>query len=45
MEHTKNIFTLFSGNKYALWSGRMQVHLLAQGYKVWEILEKGSHQP
>jgi len=32
---------LFNGNSYALWSGRMQVHLLAQGYEVWEIIDKG----
>ena len=41
MEYNKNIVPLFNGNNYALWSGRMQVHLLAQGYKVWEIIEKG----
>ena len=41
MEYTKNISPLFNGNNYALWSGRMQVHLLAQGYEVWEIVEKG----
>ena len=41
MEYTKNIVSLFNGNNYALWSGRMQVHLLAQGYEVWEIIEKG----
>ena len=40
MEYTKNIFTLFNGNNYALWSGRMQVHLLAQGHEVWEIFDK-----
>ena len=41
MEYTKNRVPLFNGNNYALWSGRMQVHLLAQGYKVWEIVDKG----
>ena len=41
MEYTKNRVSLFNGNKYALWSGRFQVHLLAQGYEVWEIVEKG----
>ena len=41
MEYTKNIVPLFNGNNYALWSGRMQVHLLAQGYEVWEIVDKG----
>eukprot|EP00253_Pinus_taeda_P002313 PITA_02313 len=41
MEYTKNRVPLFNGNNYALWSGRMQVHLLAQGYGVWEIVEKG----
>jgi len=41
MEYTKNIVSLFNGNNYALWSGRMQVHLLAQGYEVWEIVDKG----
>ena len=40
-EYTKNIFPLFSGNNYALWSGRIQVHFLVQGYEVWEILDKG----
>eukprot|EP00253_Pinus_taeda_P030350 PITA_30350 len=41
MEYNKNKVPLFNGNKYALWSGRMQVHLLAQGYEVWEIIDKG----
>ena len=41
MEYTKNRVPLFNGNNYALWSGRMQVHLLAQGYEVWEIVDKG----
>eukprot|EP00253_Pinus_taeda_P001590 PITA_01590 len=41
MEYTKNRVPLFNGNNYALWSRRMQVHLLAQGYEVWEIIDKG----
>ena len=41
MEYTKNRVPLFNGNNYALWSGRVQVHLLAQGYEVWEIIENG----
>eukprot|EP00253_Pinus_taeda_P022233 PITA_22233 len=41
MEYTKNRVHLFNGNNHALWSGRMQVHLLAQGYEVWEIVDKG----
>eukprot|EP00253_Pinus_taeda_P022500 PITA_22500 len=41
MEYTKNRVLLFNGNKYALWSGRMEVHLLEQGYEVWEIVDKG----
>lgn len=41
MEYTKNRVPLFNGNNYALWSGRMQVHLLGQGYEVWEIVDKG----
>ena len=41
MEYTKNRVSLFNGNNYALWSGRMHVHLLVQGYKVWEIIDKG----
>ena len=40
MEYTKNKVP-FNGNNYELWSGRMQIHLLAQGYKVWETIEKG----
>ena len=44
MEYTKNKVPLFNGNNYALWSGRMQVHLLAQGYEVWEIVDKGFTQ-
>ena len=41
MEYTKNRVLIFNGNNYALWSGRMKVHLLAQGYEVWEIVKKG----
>ena len=41
MEYNKNRVPLFNGNNYALWSGRMQVHLLAQGYEVCEIIVKG----
>ena len=41
MEYTKNRVSLFNGNNYTLWNGRMQVHLLVQGYKVSEIVEKG----
>ena len=41
MVYTKNKVPLFNGNNYTLWSGRVQVHLLAQGYEVWEIIEKG----
>ena len=41
MEYTKNRVPLFNGNNYALWSGRIHVHLFAQGYEIWEIVEKG----
>eukprot|EP00253_Pinus_taeda_P003186 PITA_03186 len=41
MEYTKNRVPLFNGNNYALWCGRIQVQLLAQGYEVWEIVDKG----
>ena len=41
MEYNKNRFPPLNGNNYALSSGRMQVHLLLQGYEVWEIVEKG----
>eukprot|EP00253_Pinus_taeda_P009451 PITA_09451 len=41
MEYIKNRFPLFNGNNYALRSGRIQVHLLPQGYEVWEIVDNG----
>lgn len=41
MEYTKNRVPLFNGDNYALWIRRMQVHLLAQAYEVWEIVEQG----
>lgn len=41
MEYIKNRVPLLNGNNYELWSGRMQVHSLAQGYEVWEIVDKG----
>ena len=41
MEYTRNRVPFFNGNNYAFWSGRMQVHLLVQGYEVWEIVDKG----
>ena len=41
MQYFKNKLPLLNGNNYALWNGRMQIHFLAQGYEVWEIVEKG----
>lgn len=41
MEYAKNKAALFNEDNYALWSRRMQVHLLAQGYEVWEIVKQG----
>eukprot|EP00253_Pinus_taeda_P009538 PITA_09538 len=41
MEYTKNRVPFLNGNNYALWSGRMQFHLLVEGYKLWEIVDKG----
>ena len=41
MEHTKNGVPLFNENYYALWKGRMEVYLLAQGYEVWDIVKNG----
>ena len=41
MEHTKNGVPLFNENNYALWKGRMEVYLLAQGYEVWETIQNG----
>lgn len=40
MEHTKNV-PLFNENNYALWKGRMEVYLLAQGYEVWDTVQNG----
>ena len=39
MEHTKNGVPLFNENNYALWKGRMEVYLLAQGYEVWDTIQ------
>ena len=36
MDHTKNGVPLFNENNYALWKGRMEIYLLAQGYEVWD---------
>ena len=41
MECTKNGVPLCNGKNYALWSGRMNVYILSQGYHIWEIVEKG----
>ena len=41
MEHTKNGVPLFNENNYALWKGRMEVYLLAQGYEVWDTVQNG----
>ena len=41
MEHTKNGVPLFNKNNYALWKGRMEVYLLAQGYEVWDTIQNG----
>ena len=41
MEYTKNGVPLFNENNYALWKGRMEVYLLAQGYEVWDIVQNG----
>ncbi len=41
MEHTKNGVPLFNENNYALWKGRMEVYLLAQGYEVWDTVQSG----
>ena len=41
MEHTKNGVPMFNENNYALWKGRMEVYLLAQGYEVWDTVQNG----
>ena len=41
MEYTKNGVPLFNENNYALWKGRMEVYLLAQGYEVWDTVQNG----
>ena len=41
MKHTKNGVPLFNENNYALWKGRMEVYLLAQGYEVWDTVQNG----
>ena len=41
MEHTKNGVPLFNENNYTLWKGKMEVYLLAQGYKVWDTVQNG----
>ena len=41
MEHTNNILPLFNENNYALWKGRMEVYLLAQGYEVRDTVQNG----
>eukprot|EP00253_Pinus_taeda_P017145 PITA_17145 len=41
MENTKNGVPIFNENNYALWKGRMEVYLLAQGYEVWDTIQNG----
>ena len=41
MEYTKNGVPLFNESNYALWKGRMEVYLLAQGYEVWDTVQNG----
>lgn len=41
MEYTNNRVPFFNGDNYALWSGGLQVHFMAQAYEVWEIIDTG----
>lgn len=40
MECTENGVPLFNGKNYAICSGKMQIHIFAKEYDIWEMLKQ-----